>query len=66
MMAFQTQGVHENWILLKKEERGVDYKGMYLLQLINYNCIMLQNSTHKITKNPFEVKTSQSGDWLEL
>ena len=29
MMAFQTQGVHENWILLKKEERGVDYKGMY-------------------------------------
>ena len=28
-MAFHTQGVHEKWLLLKKEERGVDFKGLY-------------------------------------
>ena len=29
MMEFQTQGVQESWILLKEEERGVEFKGMY-------------------------------------
>ena len=32
-MEFQIEGIKENWLLLQKEERGVDYLGIFFYQI---------------------------------
>ena len=29
-MEFQIEGIKENWLLLQKEERGVDFQGTFI------------------------------------
>ena len=33
-MEFQIEGIKENWLMLQKEERGVEYLGIFFTKFI--------------------------------
>ena len=35
-LEFEIYGAHDNWLLLKKESKGVEYKGMTINHDISY------------------------------